>query len=672
MSGANGQSVQVQESEEWGAVVDPFEFLRDDPTFGIVQGQANLRRDRERGKNAPLFETETQLAIFRAVGRTIYDCSEWGKNVGEQLLNYVVGNGFQWRVVPKLSQAANAAAQRLAAIATDALQAVLDANDWMCDCEDEFLLRAVRDGEVFVAVMDGPGGLPALRFVEPAQVTEPPPGFGRALEAQLGLPTGDWSFGVHTAVGDAQQVLGYFVRWSEEAGDCDYLPASRVLHWKRNVDRNVKRGLSDFYPTRKSFRSGRKLLNNMSEGAAIQAAIAWIQQLPAQTSSAQAASVASANRTATTTIPATGTGGSASTRSVGKFPPGSVITTRAGVEYKPGPLGAERNAGFEVVLQAAVRTIGVRWAFPEFLISGDASNANYASTLAAASPFGRARSRDQFKVGRQQIKLWWAVLRVLYGRGAFAGLVGSFAEMQTLVDVTYTAPPVEVQNAAEAVTVAGGKVALGVPRETVLQELGYEPEDLQETAAVGDGGEGVTTATSGAPPTAAPAAAAMSPQEISSLLEIVDAVVASRMPLETARAVVRVSFPALQPDAVEALLGPLATFAPQTLPDGSPNPTASQSPPAPGELSALSRLQFKRNTAAIMDILNRLISGEYTQVQASALLQGVGLSETRSDALIADALDNGRVDDADVAESAAWLSSEAAVAGVLGRWVQGL
>ena len=39
------------------------------------------------------------------------------------------------------------------------------------------------------------------------------------------------------------------------------------------------------------------------------------------------------------------------------------------------------------IVQAGLRALGNRWDMPEYMISGDSSNANYASTLVSGAPF---------------------------------------------------------------------------------------------------------------------------------------------------------------------------------------------------------------------------------------------------------------------------------------------
>src|SRR6202008_1833776 len=101
------------------------------------------------------------------------------------------------------------------------------------------------------------------------------------------------------------------------------------------------------------------------------------------------------------------------------YPAGTVLRPSAGMQYKPGPAGSERNTNFLLVGQYVLRGIAVRWNMPEYLISSDASNANYASSLVAESPFVKAREADQQFYKRHFGSLLWKVGRLAWEAGSF-------------------------------------------------------------------------------------------------------------------------------------------------------------------------------------------------------------------------------------------------------------
>src|SRR3972149_5047544 len=127
----------------------------------------------------------------------------------------------------------------------------------------------------------------------------------------------------------------------------------------------------------------------MAHGATMQAAIAFIRELPRGTTRAGAEGIVAANMTSTREQL---TQQGRQTVKQQYLPPGSRLDIPAGMKYHAGPMGAgEAAKAWIEVLQALLRSIGRRWNMAEYLISGDASNSAYASTLVAEAPFVRAR-----------------------------------------------------------------------------------------------------------------------------------------------------------------------------------------------------------------------------------------------------------------------------------------
>lgn len=634
----------LEASSEWGSLIDPTEYLRDDPSFSWVIGPQNLRSDRARGDNYPIYRTEAEISIIRAIGRALGDCTEHGQAILETMAAYILGCGYQWEMKPT-QPSAILASKQIQKVLSD----YLDEEKWPCNKEEEFLRRAIRDGEVFVAIMDRAGGGLCLRFVEPSQVTEPTPAAARAICERYGLEYGEWSYGIHTREGDVEDVLGYFVQWTDDADDWSYLPEFRVVHWKRNVDSNVKRGVSDFYPVRHGMRRGQKLQGRLSDVAAVQASIAWVNELPSQTTQQQAENFV-ANQAARTTFipnpstPAATTGQRNNIRNVSTLGANSVLTV-TDAKFQAGPVGhAEKATGFIEIFSAQLRTLGVRWNMPEYLISGDASNANYASTLAAGSPFGRSRERDQFKFGQVNLELMRKVLVQMCRRGVFREQ-GYIEPGKLVLDMTltYTAPAVQVMDDAAKLAVAQGKIALGVPQKTVLKELGYQPEDLMSVAGVAAPDGTVPAGSEGGAPVAD---TAMNGTQITSMREIVDAVATGAMPPATAKAMMTVAFPTMSPEEISAIIDPLEGFVPTVGPDGKPlqvAPGASAAGGATPATAAMSRLQQSRNFSTVLDLLNKVASGKTDRNVASVLMRQLAIPDEDIAELLGDAAD-GKVD----------------------------
>jgi hypothetical protein len=80
--------------------------------------------------------------------------------------------------------------------------------------------------------------------------------------------------------------------------------------------------------------------------------------------------------------------------SVRRFAPGTILDTYGNIDYDF-PAAALDASSYVSVLQAELRAIAARLVMPEFMLTSDASNGNYASTLVAESPALRMFQRMQ-------------------------------------------------------------------------------------------------------------------------------------------------------------------------------------------------------------------------------------------------------------------------------------
>lgn len=384
--------------------------------------------DRRDGACRPLYATELDLARLRGAARHLATLTPVAGGALDALANYTFGPGFTFGV------AAESASVPLRDAARALLEEFVDDNDLAGFLDRELHHRSREDGEAFVQLVAAPPGRVTLRFLEPDQVTEP--ANPRPLEDWLGIGaefTSSWSFGVHTRADTPGRALGYHVVYDSQGRDWDYLPAAHVEHIRRNVPRNAKRGVSDFLPIQADLLQEAKLRRNTVEGAALQAAIAWILQTPAGPRESAVDQYRYAK---------SGEADSTRVTQIRQYGPGTILEPTAGLEYKPGPMGAERNSQFLLVAQYVLRAIGLRWNMPEYLISGDAGNANYASTLAAESPFVKAREADQQFYKRHFQSLCWKMLRLAWEAGRFDRFAIPWERLVALLVVQIGTPAV--------------------------------------------------------------------------------------------------------------------------------------------------------------------------------------------------------------------------------------
>lgn len=302
------------------------------------------------------YTNESQLDHIRGQSRQLALENEFAINALENRISYVVGTGHRYRIVPRPG---TTVPQVLLHRAQDVLEEFLRENRWHRR-QQEILLRKDRDGEVFLRFFPGEDGLLRVRFVDPEQIRTPPHKADHPHH----------SFGVVTEPDDVETVLGYWV-------DGQWVEARYIQHRKANVDSHIKRGLPLFYPVRKNLRRAEKLLRNMSVVAGLQSAVALIRKHSGGRSSVERF-LADRQAASAEALPA-------GTSSVEHFAPGTILDATAGIEYEF-PVAAIDAARYVTLLQAELRAIASRLVMPEFMLTSDASNANYASTLVAEGP----------------------------------------------------------------------------------------------------------------------------------------------------------------------------------------------------------------------------------------------------------------------------------------------
>lgn len=439
---------------------------------GLPDLSPNMNGDRQDGQMYPVFQTEQDLTNIRGWGRILACTQEPGVAAMNALQSYVIGKGFSYGVTSRKGQAAP---EKVLQLAQDVLKEFLDESAWVGDRESEAYLRLRRDGETFIVLNYQRDGRTQPRFIEPEQVTETSSTqWSDSYLASMGvnLPFATtWRFGVHRAAHDAETILGYNVLW--DGAFPSYYPAEQIEHWKGNVDRNVARGVSDFYVVRNTLQRWAKLHRNTAIGAAVQAAIAWIETMALGATSSSVGTM-SANLAAGQFNRNTGFG----TRSTSaeSYGPASIVRTENGREYNEGP-GGKNSASFVLVMQAILRAAGLRWSMPEFLISGDASNANYSSTIVAESPWVKFCEREQGSLVQKHQAILWKVFQHSHKFGRLAEVGLDWESFKKLVDLQIVGPQVAARDQLkENQTYAIQRKAGVISIETWQQKVGLDPE----------------------------------------------------------------------------------------------------------------------------------------------------------------------------------------------------
>jgi len=240
----------------------------------------------------------------------------------------------------------------------------------------EIVRRTFRDGEVFIRFFDKddtdkPTGKTTVRFLDPLLVRHPTDSITGVSDA----PNESIKNGVVTNPEDVEDVTAYQYMDRVNRTKFETIPADEVHHIKINADSDQKRGEPGIQTLLQYFRHYEQWLENRIILNKMRTAIVMIKKVEGTPTE-----VAALSRT----LPL-------ATRQVANetkqknFRGGTVITEGPGVTYRMESPNINANDvkedGRNIMLAMAA---GMN--MPEYIF-GDASNANYASTMIAESPF---------------------------------------------------------------------------------------------------------------------------------------------------------------------------------------------------------------------------------------------------------------------------------------------
>jgi hypothetical protein len=366
--------------------VNPAEPLFDTPDFFFPLAGENLPfnlDNRLKGELLPVYVTEYGLKILRDYSRWLAAFNPFALNALENRVSYVVGKGFGYQTVPASGPASDypGGDRDLCKKAQRVIGRFLERTDWG-ELEQEVMRRADRDGEAFLRFFHTGNGQCTVRTVEPEHVRSP------------GDQSAHLSFGVETPEHDVQDARAFWiveepsVSWSPSR-----VPAGEVVHVRFNVDRTAKRGYPTLVPVRKNLLRADKLLQNMSTLAQVQSTFALIRK-----HKQYSASAVSARQQGQADLAVSDPLGG-NTRYLQRYLPGTILDVPEQTDYEF-PAARVPADSLVAVLQAELRAVAARLVLPEYMLTSNAENANYASTLVAEAPAVKHFERLQRQLAR--------------------------------------------------------------------------------------------------------------------------------------------------------------------------------------------------------------------------------------------------------------------------------
>jgi len=288
----------------------------------------------------------SEAGELREVAMEFFYRNSHARNILRLMEKYIVGRGFD---VQPISQ--NPMVKRW-----------LD-TFWRVNRMDlrkkEVVRRTMRDGEAFIRFFPDQTGMLLTRFMDAGKVTEP-----KDKKAKNNV-----TYGIETNPDDVEDVLAY---WYKE----ERVPAEDVQHIKIMVDSDVKRGRSYLEAMLPDLKMYKDWLRDRMKLNKVRATIALVKQITG--TGDQIASLVNAQKTLKRKA--------SDNTEYAKAPEGvSVLTTSKGVDYKmlsPNLQAADVQEDGRSILLAISAGAGL----PEFMVTSDSSNSNYASTLVAEAP----------------------------------------------------------------------------------------------------------------------------------------------------------------------------------------------------------------------------------------------------------------------------------------------
>ncbi|HET6426496.1 MAG TPA: phage portal protein [Planctomycetaceae bacterium] len=388
---------------------------------------------------------EPRRSDLRTQARQLVHTNPYARNLLRLLEVYVAGSGLTLNVTATDSEAVDAATLRRA---SQLWQQFLRCNARHFSFR-ETARRTWRDGECFVRLYSQPQWPPTVRYIDPECIGSPDD------------PT--VASGIITDAADIETVLSY-QRIDVESGHIvEEIPAAEMVHIKVGVDSNEPRGVTIFAPVLESLASFDKWLEIELQARKLQASIVLWRKV--QGGPSQAGTFADALSSTS------GTDANGSFRRE-RYRPGTILTTSPQTELEF--LQPQTNFGDAVPLgRMMLLGIAAGAGVPEFMITSDASNANFSSTMVAEGPAVKLFESEQQFFSTALEPLWRWVMREAIQAGLLPDVLEHLAP-------SWTFPTLVNRNRAKDRDADAKLVEAGIlSRAEVGRRDGVDPEVMR-------------------------------------------------------------------------------------------------------------------------------------------------------------------------------------------------
>lgn len=366
-------------------------------------------------------------------------------NILRLLEIYVVGPGLKLTHIP-IDGTTNSQAETQLISTLDTLWAQFLRTNKNHFSYREFARRTWRDGEAFLRKYPQANGCPQLRFIDPERIaatTEHP-----------------HSQGILTNPDDVETPIAYLNTNPQSPDHAEAIDAEFIHHTRFNVDSNAKRGLSLFAPLQEHIEQFDRWLEIELKARKLQSSIVLWRKV--QGSPTQVSNVA--------TQPS-------SSSPSDRILPGSILTTSGNTDIQF--LQPSTNFGDAVPLgRLLLLCIAAGAGIPEFMLTSDASNANFSSTMVAEGPAVKLfQAQQEFIIG-ELTQLWYWIIEDLIS----AGLIP--ANTTELIQPSFTPPQIVSRDRPKErqadVQLVNSQI---LSRAEVARRDGVSPQQMQQEIA---------------------------------------------------------------------------------------------------------------------------------------------------------------------------------------------
>lgn len=402
----------------------------------------------------------------------------WGSNAMNNRAYYIADTGHVVTVKPKTQ---DSAADSSNSAAVRRVEKFLE--EWMKETgwklrQAEVSNRLDQHGEVFDLLHYGQDGILRPYFAEPTDLDDDP----RSIYQDAGPEDSARAFvellGVRRTNDIRYVPTDYFIndQWFPDllrVTPMGRLPdperlqeRTAVQHRKRNVLGNDPRGLTLYWPVREEMVFAKKLLANLMRVSAFQAAFGAIRTINASQGADAVRSWMNSQQT--------GAGNSGESEKF-DFPSAAVVTVPQSVSYDFPETGAGNSNQIEVLV-SLLRACAAGMKLPEFMLTANVSEGNFASTLVSEGPFHKGMRFEQFQMVTEDERILWQALRYAARSGEY-----DISEADVEAVVLHIKPPrVQTRNRQEDFEVNKVLYNAGeLSGKTWLAEEGKERESEQ-------------------------------------------------------------------------------------------------------------------------------------------------------------------------------------------------